>query len=62
MRYVIESLWAIPVTVAVYLMFVIVFDERWDNWVCLLILHAIATLLGIFVGPPFYRRWFTRDE
>jgi len=62
MRYIIDSLWAIPVTATVYLVNVIFFDESWDNWVLLLILHAIATLLGIFVGPPFYRRWFTREK
>ena len=61
-RYIIDSLWMIPATATGYLVSVLLFDYSWDNWRWLLMLHAIATIVGICVGPPFYRRWFTRKR
>ena len=61
MRYVIDSLWAIPATVTGYLISGIFFGV-WDDWKFMLFLHGVATWISISYGPLFYRRWFTRDE
>jgi len=62
MRYIIDSLWAIPATATGYLLSVVLFGYSWDNWVWLLMLHAIATIVGITSGPPCYRRWFAGEK
>ncbi len=62
MRYVIDSLWTIPATVTAYLISGFFFGYKWSDWTILLGFHAIATWMAIYIGPPFYRRWFTRDE
>jgi hypothetical protein len=62
MRYVIASLWAIPATASAYLVSGIFFGYSLDDWVLILMFHAIATWMGIYISPPCYKRWFTREK
>jgi hypothetical protein len=62
MRYIIDSLWTIPATAMGYLVSGIFFGYDWDDWRLVLIMHGVMTWVFITSGPPFYRRWFTREK